>query len=177
MFPNVSLQAENEKTRRLLEEHYWDIASVSSADSSPLADDHSLQSAQLSHKNAQYWEGTNIELTSATPQQQLKDEQYWKGTTSSRYIPSGHRSWHKADATKSHTGPENTWELIMEYCEAHPFALYWTEHKLIFLVIYLILPVNVHKFFFAPIIFWVNSGNIWKWYQLAFGISKKISLS
>ena len=88
------------KKQRLPDEHYWDISSLSSKDSSR-ASELSALGDERHHKDEQYWEGTNVEPSpapsvvppgesdeklSASQQQMLdkcqhqhKKEQYWEG--------------------------------------------------------------------------------------------------
>jgi hypothetical protein len=106
-----------ERQRRQPDEHYWDISSISSIESSRSSlrsDRYSLRSAQLEHKKEHYWEGTNVELApvpaalvlegsaeqlaayeqqqqNRTRQQQQK-EQYWEGYNEEPAVPEQQRA-------------------------------------------------------------------------------------
>ena len=98
-FAGLSTTLSHQK-QRTPDEHYWDITSLSSKDSSR-ASELSALGDERHHKEQQYWEGTNVEPSPAprvvppgesdetlsTSQQQMldkslrqhKNEQYWEG--------------------------------------------------------------------------------------------------
>lgn len=106
------------KPRRKPDEHYWDINSLSSKDSShssKLSAPGDKLALQHQRKNEHYWEGTNVEKR-PTPETlvasqdesflsskqekahlRLRDEHYWEGYNEAPPIPQQHSSQNKCD--------------------------------------------------------------------------------